>query len=283
MKRLYDKSFAEFYEKQFPELVADCQKRAGAKQLIAFLDSQLPLEPETCCFARTYTFPHQGGASTFARLLAVYLGGVLGVPTLLRMDEKAQMNETAWRLGDMLEKIGLNSRIVEKYSNCICLSTHLTDPPARPIFHIADIHPFGTSSGPKFSLLSVAKTAGEATRSCKKKGQAHSKARQVTGRKKASNSSSPACWLWPVPGKPDRVLFVAETRNDKFAVFYVDKTRSAKDGRKKKRFPSLPETYVRSAMQIELDEFAEKWDLRKCSVSTWDRIQETLNLGAKKK
>lgn len=107
----------------------------------------------------------------------------------------------------------------------------------------------------------------------------HLKSRPTSRRKSSPLKTSPQCWLWNAPGIPERILFVDETRNKNFAVYFVDDMWYTDRGQKKRRFAKLPSQGLRGAMQIALDEFAKERDLEPCGPQTWDSVQNSLKKG----
>ncbi len=107
--------------------------------------------------------------------------------------------------------------------------------------------------------------------------KSHTKARLAKGRGKSSDP--PVCWFWSSPRSAARILFTDQTRNGKFAVYYIDDVHFKGEAQTKKRFAPLAECDLRGAMQIDLDEYAGKNGFRKCPKGTWASVQAALGKG----
>jgi hypothetical protein len=109
--------------------------------------------------------------------------------------------------------------------------------------------------------------------------KSHLKSRLVPNVKVPLGGNPPVCWSKPSPNASPRILFVAETRDKKYAVYYVDEIWQTDTGQKKRPFLLLPVEELRGFMQIKLDEYAREEGLKRCPAKTWVSIQEALKIG----
>jgi len=158
MKRLYDQSFAEFYEKQFPHLVADPAKQNATKPIVARIhEITRPTHREDVF--QTFSLPSGDGATTLTILAAIYVGGMMKIPTSLHIEgqKMAGTLSLSWKLSEMLIQIGLDPGILEPYSDCVCLSSHVFTARRPILFCLDDRHPLKYGGVFNHSVITIAK------------------------------------------------------------------------------------------------------------------------------
>ncbi len=158
MKKLYDRSFVEFYKKQFPKLVGDPEKQTESKKIVDFLDEITRPKSRFDVF-ETFILPPRRGATTLAMLAALYVGGVMKIPTAIHIEGKEHTGpySPAWELYEMLREIGLDPDIVEPYSGSVCLSSHVFTARRPILFHLDDRHPVEHVDRLNHSVITIAK------------------------------------------------------------------------------------------------------------------------------